>query len=59
MRAEKKGDQQMTGPERSDAEIRPFRIDVPQTDLDDLRERLAGPTSCRAGGGAGACRSDT
>jgi epoxide hydrolase len=24
-----------------DAEIRPFRIDVPQADLDDLRERLA------------------
>ena len=31
----------MTGPERSDAEIRPFRIEVPETDLDDLRERLA------------------
>jgi pimeloyl-ACP methyl ester carboxylesterase len=25
----------------SDTEIRPFRIDVPQADLDDLRERLA------------------
>ncbi|TQM29710.1 epoxide hydrolase family protein [Nocardia bhagyanarayanae] len=25
----------------SDNEIRPFRIDIPQTDLDDLRERLA------------------
>jgi pimeloyl-ACP methyl ester carboxylesterase len=25
---------------RSDAEIRPFRIDVPQADLDDLRDRL-------------------
>jgi epoxide hydrolase len=25
----------------TDAEIRPFRIDVPQADLDDLRERLA------------------
>ena len=25
----------------SDAEIRPFRIDVPQADLDDLRDRLA------------------
>jgi epoxide hydrolase len=24
-----------------DAEIRPFRIDIPQADLDDLRERLA------------------
>ena len=24
-----------------DAEIRPFRIDVPQADLDDLRDRLA------------------
>ena len=31
----------MTGPERSDASIRPFRIEVPETDLDDLRERLA------------------
>ena len=31
----------MTGPERSDAEIRPFRIEVPETDLDDLRDRLA------------------
>src|SRR3989440_184550 len=26
---------------RSDAEIRPFRIDIPQADLDDLRDRLA------------------
>jgi epoxide hydrolase len=25
----------------SDSEIRPFRIDIPQADLDDLRERLA------------------
>jgi pimeloyl-ACP methyl ester carboxylesterase len=25
----------------TDAEIRPFRIDIPQTDLDDLRDRLA------------------
>lgn len=25
----------------TDATIRPFRIDVPQADLDDLRERLA------------------
>jgi epoxide hydrolase len=24
-----------------DTEIRPYRIDVPQADLDDLRERLA------------------
>ena len=27
--------------ERSDAEIRPFRVDIPLTDLDDLQERLA------------------
>src|ERR1700730_1889426 len=27
--------------QRSDAEIRPFRIDIPQADLDDLRDRLA------------------
>ena len=25
----------------SDAELRPFRIDIPDADLDDLRERLA------------------
>jgi pimeloyl-ACP methyl ester carboxylesterase len=31
----------MSGPERSDASIRPFRIDVPQADVDDLKERLA------------------
>ena len=27
--------------DRPDAEIRPFRVDIPQADLDDLRERLA------------------
>jgi pimeloyl-ACP methyl ester carboxylesterase len=27
--------------DRSDTEIRPFRIEVPQADLDDLRDRLA------------------
>ncbi len=26
----------------SDSEIQPFRIDVPQADLDDLRKRLSG-----------------
>jgi Epoxide hydrolase N terminus len=31
----------MTVAGRSDAEIRPFRIDVPQADLDDLADRLA------------------
>jgi pimeloyl-ACP methyl ester carboxylesterase len=31
----------MTVADRSDAQIRPFRIEVPQADLDDLRERLA------------------
>ena len=31
----------MTGMERSQAEIRPFRIQVPEADLEDLRERLA------------------
>jgi len=31
----------MTDPDRSDTEIRPFRIDVPQTDVDDLRDRVA------------------
>jgi epoxide hydrolase len=29
------------GPEGADAAIRPFRIEIPQADLDDLRERLA------------------
>src|SRR5262245_42207404 len=31
-----------TKADRDDAEIRPFRIQIPQADLDDLRERLAG-----------------
>ncbi len=31
----------MTATDRSGTEIRPFRIDIPQADLDDLRERLA------------------
>jgi pimeloyl-ACP methyl ester carboxylesterase len=31
----------MTGMERSQAEIRPFRIEIPDADLEDLRERLA------------------
>jgi pimeloyl-ACP methyl ester carboxylesterase len=31
----------MSKPDRTDAEIRPFRIDVPQDDLDDLQDRLA------------------
>jgi hypothetical protein len=30
----------MSGPDRFDAEIRPFRIDVPQRDVDDLKDRL-------------------
>jgi epoxide hydrolase len=30
----------MTGTDPSDTTIRPFRIDVPQADLDDLRDRL-------------------
>jgi epoxide hydrolase len=30
----------MTEPSRTDAEIRPFRIDIPQADLDDLTDRL-------------------
>lgn len=30
----------MTAAGRSDARIRPFRIDVPEADLDDLRDRL-------------------
>src|SRR3712207_3396371 len=31
----------MTEPDRTDTEIRPFRIDIPQPDLDDLHDRLA------------------
>jgi epoxide hydrolase len=31
----------MTGTAHPDIEIRPFRIEVPQADLDDLRDRLA------------------
>jgi pimeloyl-ACP methyl ester carboxylesterase len=31
----------MSATQGSDAEIRPFRIDVPEADLEDLRERLA------------------
>ena len=31
----------MTTPKRSADELRPFRIDVPQADLDDLHDRLA------------------
>ena len=52
----------MTGPEPSDAQIRSFRIEVAETDIEDLRGRLAPPaglTSCQASGGAGACRSGT
>jgi len=30
-----------TGADRPDAAIRPFRVDIPQADLDDLRDRLA------------------
>ena len=31
----------MTAPDRKDLEIWPFRIDIPQPDLDDLQKRLA------------------
>jgi epoxide hydrolase len=31
----------MTEPGRTDTEIRPFQIDIPQADLDDLQDRLA------------------
>jgi len=31
----------MTEPGRTDTEIRSFRIDIPQADLDDLADRLA------------------
>ncbi len=31
----------MSKPDHTDAEFRPFRINVPQADLDDLADRLA------------------
>jgi hypothetical protein len=31
----------MSDVDRTDTEIRPFRIDIPQADLDDLHDRLA------------------
>ena len=31
----------MTGPDRSHSEIRSFRIEIPQADVEDLRDRLA------------------
>ncbi|HYZ06777.1 MAG TPA: epoxide hydrolase N-terminal domain-containing protein [Rubrobacter sp.] len=34
-------DSQRTTDNKTTAEIRPFRIEVPQADLDDLRQRLA------------------
>ena len=46
---------------RADVSIEPFRIDIPQADLDDLRDRLrapAGRASCPASAGAAACRVD-
>jgi pimeloyl-ACP methyl ester carboxylesterase len=36
----RKGSRAMTATHPSDATIRPFRIDIPQADLDDLRDRL-------------------
>jgi pimeloyl-ACP methyl ester carboxylesterase len=31
----------MSSTDRTDAQIRPFRVEIPQADLDDLRDRLA------------------
>jgi hypothetical protein len=39
----------MSEPYHTDAEIRPFRIEVPQDDLDDLQYRLTRPKSEAAG----------
>src|SRR6266508_1565556 len=36
-----KGTAAMTSSDPSDTVIRPFRVDIPQADLDDLRDRLA------------------
>ena len=33
----------MTSPVGEEAAVRPFRIDVPEEDLDDLRRRIAAP----------------
>src|SRR3712207_357641 len=48
----------MTDLDRADTEIWPFRIDIPQADLDDLADRLARtrwanelPSELRGGGG--------
>lgn len=48
-----------TSADRFDAAIRPFRIAIPQDDLDDLRERLAHtrwPDDCPASAGTTVCR---
>jgi hypothetical protein len=31
----------MTGTDPTDGDLRPFRVEVPQADLDDLQQRLA------------------
>jgi hypothetical protein len=44
------------------ANINPFHIDIPQADLDDLRDRLAGtrwPDECPTSAGPTACPSAT
>lgn len=50
----------MSDPNHADAEIRSFRIDVPEADLDDLADRLARtrwakelPSESRTSGGQG------
>src|SRR6516162_4284062 len=46
----------------ADASIRPYRISVPQTEIDDLRDRLArpgGPPTCPAPAGNAACQPPT
>jgi hypothetical protein len=50
----------MGDPNHADAEIRSFRIDVPEADLDDLADRLARtrwakelPSESRTSGGQG------
>ena len=43
----------------NNSEIRPFTIDIPQADLDDLRDRLArtgGLRTCPMSAGAAGCR---
>ena len=52
----------VTEAQRASDEIRPFRVDIAQADLDDLRDRLARtrwPSEVAGAAGTAACRSTT